>query len=407
MPRHLLIVTGPDQGRVISLPESDTLLIGRSRATEARLVDPHVSRVHCRVRVQGDEVLVTDAESAGGTFINGSRLPAPRVLLPGDVLRIGHTELRYGTGEVLAEADTLPPLAPQGSRPSLGLSELVGQTFGNFQIGDMLARGQNGMVFHALDVAQNQPVALKVLGPEVARDDEQRERFIRAMRTVLPLRHPNLVPVLAAGKSGPHCWLAMEYIEGENLAQVVQRAGTSGMLDWRPALRTAIQVTRALAYAHGQQIIHRNVTPMNILLRSRDRSAVLGDLMLAKALEGTYAREVTLQGTLLGDVNYLSPERTGGEAEVNGRSDLFSLGGVIYAVLTGRPPFADLSKVETLHKIRSADPAPPRRFQMAVPEDLEAIVLRLLAKRPEDRYPSAAAALLALEQLAQKSGVAA
>jgi serine/threonine-protein kinase len=232
------------------------------------------------------------------------------------------------------------------------------------------------------------------------------QRFVRAMKTVLPLRHPNLVTLYGAGKVGQHCWLAMEYVAGESLTHVIQRIGVAGMLDWRHALRAAAHVGRALEYAHGQQIIHRNVAPPNILLRAEDKVAKLGDLMLAKALDGVLAQQVTRPGELVGDVNYMSPERTKSSMEgVDGRSDIFSLGATVYALLTGRPPFADVSLVETITKIRKADPEKPKKYQMSIPDLFEGTVLRMLAKRPEDRYQSAADLLKDLERVAKYQGV--
>ena len=134
------------------------------------------------------------------------------------------------------------------------------------------------------------------------------QRFVRAMKTVLPLRHPNLVTLYGAGKTGPYCWAAMEYVEGESMKQVIQRVGVAGMLDWRYGYRVAVHIARALDHAHGQTIIHRNVTPTNILFRTADKTAQLGDLMLAKALEGNLAQQITRPGELVGDVAYMSPE---------------------------------------------------------------------------------------------------
>jgi serine/threonine-protein kinase len=198
----------------------------------------------------------------------------------------------------------------------------------------------------------------------------------------------------------------MEYVEGQSLAQLAQRAGAAGALDWRQALRVATHLAWALEYAHGRQVIHRNLTPMNVLVRGRDRVAKLGDLMLAKALDGAHAVNLTDEGDLLGDLNYLSPERTYPGAGVDERSDLFSLGAMLYALLTGRPPFADASPIETIKKLREANVERPKSFQRAVPDPLEAIVLKLLARRPEHRYQSATALLGDLERLAPAQGTA-
>jgi serine/threonine protein kinase len=201
-----------------------------------------------------------------------------------------------------------------------------------------LGRGTSSMVFRANDTQNGQAVALKVMLPEFARNEEDMQRFVRAMLTMLPLRHPHLVTVLGAGKSGPYCWCAMELVEGESLTEVIQRIGVAGMLDWKYAFRVAVHVGRALEYAHGQGIIHRDVSPVNILMRTEDKVVKLGDLMLAKALEGALAQQVTRPGELVGDVNYMSPERTRGQTDgVDGRSDLFGLGATCYALLSPGP----------------------------------------------------------------------
>jgi hypothetical protein len=416
MQKQLVVTAGPDQGRVFPLPEADTLLLGRSRATETRLVDPHVSRLHCRIEVRGDDVLVADNDSAGGTFVNGRRVAGPHALRVGDVLRVGQTELRL-QAVVPDEASTVPP-GPRPAAPpavpqvpladlvGLPAAELVGQTISRYQIGPVLAKGQTGVVFHARDTEADLPVAFKVLLPRLTADETRRDRFVRAMKTVLPLRHDNLIAVYAAGGTGRYCWLAMEYVEGESLTQWVQRAGVAGRLDWRNALRVVAHVARALEYAHGRQIVHRNVTPMNVVVRGRDKVAKLGDLMLAKALEGELAVNLTEPGELLSDLDYISPERTYPSAALDERSDLFSLGATAYALLTGRPPFAADSPIETIKKVRAAQPEPLRKFQMSVPDPFQDVVLKLLARRPEDRYPSATDLLRDLERMAKAQGIA-
>jgi serine/threonine-protein kinase len=191
----------------------------------------------------------------------------------------------------------------------------------------------------------------------------------------------------------------MEYVEGESLTQWVQRAGVAGMLDWRNAVRVTAQIARALEYAHAQQILHRNVTPMNVVVRGRDKVAKLGDLMLAKALEGALAVNLTEPGEMLSDLDYIAPERTYPSATSDERSDLFSLGATLYALLTGRPPFAGDSPIETIKKVRAAQPESPRKAQMAVPQQVEDVVLKVLARRPEDRYANATALLRELERM--------
>jgi hypothetical protein len=403
--KQLVVTSGPDQGRVFLVPPADTLLLGRSRATESRLTDPHVSRLHCRVETKGDDVVITDNDSAGGTYVNGRRISGPHIVRPGDTISVGQTELQLRTVSA-DDADTVPPRSQPTAPPpqsvevgGLPLADLVGQTISRYRIGSVLAKGQHGVVFHARDTEADLPVAFKVLGPRLADDETRRERFVRAMKTVLPLRHENLITVHAAGKTGRFCWIAMEYVEGESLTQWVQRAGVAGMLDWRNAVRVTAQIARALEYAHAQQILHRNVTPMNVVVRGRDKVAKLGDLMLAKALEGALAVNLTEPGEMLSDLDYIAPERTYPSATSDERSDLFSLGATLYALLTGRPPFAGDSPIETIKKVRAARPEPPRKTQMAVSQQVEDVVLKLLARRPEDRYANATALLRELERM--------
>jgi serine/threonine protein kinase len=404
MAKKLLIIAGPDKGKAFTLPVADTLLLGRSKATEARLADPHVSRVHCRVQIDGNLVILSDFESAGGTFVNGKKINEQE-LKPGDTIRIGDTQIRY-VDEDVTEASTLAPGGMPSPHPmpiaADQLTELVGKTLAHFEIGPVIGKGRSGVVFKAKDTKGNQAVAFKILWPEFSQNDEEMQRFIRAMKTMMPLHHPNLVTIYGAGKTGGYCWIAMEFVEGESLTQVIQRIGIAGLLDWRNALKVAVDIARALEYAQQHQIIHRNITPQNVLVRSSDKLAKLGDLMLAKALEGTLAEQITQPGTLVGDVSYMSPERTrGNPAEIDGRSDVYSLGALLYVLLTGRTPFSADSLAEMIRKIRQEGPEKPKKFQLAIPDQLEGTVLKMLAKQPQDRFPTATDLLRDLERIAK------
>src|SRR5262249_16167264 len=158
---------------------------------------------------------------------------------------------------------------------------------------------KRGYIFHARDLRKNLDVALKVFEPAFAKDPKAVQRFVKAMKIVLRLRHPHLVSVQAAGKTGLFCWLAMEYVAGESLAAVIGRIEGSGTLDWRHVLRFAIYVTQALVFAHGKGLIHRNITPHNILLGSKPQETKLADLMLAKAVEGDQPLPLTAHGTVV------------------------------------------------------------------------------------------------------------
>jgi serine/threonine-protein kinase len=197
----------------------------------------------------------------------------------------------------------------------------------------------------------------------------------------------------------------MELVDGESLTQVIKRIGVAGMLDWKHAFRVATHVTRALQFAHEQHIIHRNVTPQNILVQASDKTTKLGDLMLAKALEGTMAQQVTRPGELVGAVEYMAPERTRGIQEIDGRADIYGLGATLYALLTGHPPFEGQTLVEKITRIRQSEPVKPSKYQIGINGFFEGAVLKMLAKRPEDRFETAGALLKELERIGKLAHV--
>jgi eukaryotic-like serine/threonine-protein kinase len=402
MPAQLTVVAGPDEGNAFPLEPGATLLIGRGRNAGAQLSDPSVSRVHCEVKVEGERAVLLDLGSNTGTRVNGQRVERHE-LDPDDLIALGNTRLRFDApdedveeGRVPTEADR-PPLLPAES-----MGQLAGCWVGRYQLERLLARGQSGVIFQGRDSKRDQPVAVKVFWPELARDPREVRRFIRAMKTALPLNHAHLVRTLNAGLTKPYCWVVMELVEGKNLADLLER---DGPFPWQQALRVAVHVSRALVFAHFHRIVHRNVSPRNVLLTAADRVAKLGDLLTAKALQDSPSLQVTKPGELLGDFHYLAPERTSGlPGEGDPRSDLYGLGATVYALLTGRPPLRGSSMIETLLKIRQEAPTAPKRLQPGIPDALDAAVMKLLAKGPEQRYQTAAELLGALERLAKAAG---
>jgi serine/threonine protein kinase len=350
-----------------------------------------------------------DDGSTGGTFVGEVRVTSKR-LRPGDVISAGDSKLRYlieaaDDETTLAKGLQNPPPAKSGSVPQL--KDLVGQQFADYRLDEIITMGHSGMVFRGTDMVKNRPVAVKVLTPDLARSEEQKERFVRAMKTTSPIRHPNIVRLYNAGKKGPFCWAAMEYIDGESLISVIDRIGVEGMLDWRDVWHVAVHVGSALTEAYNQQIIHRNVTPTNIMRRKSDKSCVLGDLMLAKGLQGALAQQVTQPGQLIGDLPYMSPERTQSDAEVDCRSDLYGLGATLYALLTGRPPVDGEVLPVLVKNVRQQVPESPKKYQLAVNDLFGDLVMRLLEKRPEDRYETPGALLKDLDRIGNYNGLTA
>lgn len=394
------IIAGPDNGRTFNIADGQTLVVGRGEKSDTQINDPRVSRVHCQVRIDGGHTLLTD-KSTAGTAVNGEPIDQSRELQLGDVIEIGNTKLRFQL-ESATEQTTLIDNALNTPRPQSAvtpLKNLVGNTLAHYRLDKIIAKGTSGMVFKARDTRKDRPAAVKVLAPEFTSDDTQRMRFVRAMKTMIDVRDPHIVELFAAGKNGPYCWAAMQYIDGENLAQVIDRMGIDDMLDWHEVWRVAVHIGRALAAAQKANIVHRNVTPTNILRRSSDKACLLGDLMLAKALEGTLAQQITQPGQLIGDVPYMSPERTRNQDDTDHRSDIYGLGATCYALLTGRPPFESDSLPELVRMVRQDDPPPPKQFQLAVNDQFQDCVVKMLAKRPEQRQQSAIELLRDLERI--------
>jgi serine/threonine protein kinase len=409
MSLQLVVVAGPDAGKTFTLQPGSDLMLGRGEKSFYRITDPRVSRAHCQIAVEGESAVVTCNGGSGGTKVNGKKIDKHKLKL-GDVIQIGDTQLRLHMGDFpldVGMAVVTPGTAAKPTAADVGqLEELVGKQLSHYEVMHVLARGRSCVVFFANDPENdNRPVALKVLLPEFSKDEAEMQRFVRAMKTVLPLRHPNLVTTYAAGKTGSYCWVAMEFIAGETLRDVIKRIGVAGMLDWKHAFRAAVDVARALEYAHEKGIVHRNVTPTNILLQATDKVHKLGDVMLAKALEGSLAEQITRTGELVGDLAFMSPERTRGLTDLDQRSDLYGLGATLYALLTGRPPFEGTTMIEQITKIRQHEPVKPTKYQLSIPAQFQDVVMKLLAKKPADRYQSAKDLLKDLERVAKFTGV--
>ena len=240
-----------------------------------------------------------------------------------------------------------------------------------------------GIVYKARQIKANRTVALKMILAGQFASAEDVKRFETEASAAAKLDHPNIVPIFEVGEHEGRHFYSMGFIDGQSLSDVLRE----GPLAPKEAARLIRQVSQAVEYAHTQGIIHRDLKPQNILL-SRDRSPRVTDFGLAKQLAG--ASELTATGQILGTPSFMSPEQARGDGQAIGPlSDVYSLGAVLYCLLTGRPPFQSANVIETLRQVVAQEPVSPRLLNGAVGHDLETITLKCLQKDPAKRYQSA------------------
>ena len=242
--------------------------------------------------------------------------------------------------------------------------------------------GSGGMatVFLAQDLKHRRKVAVKVLKPELA-VSLGAERFLREIDTTASLRHPHILPLYDSGEVRGALYYVMPFVEGESLRDLLRREGRLPLDD---ALRIAREVAGALAYAHTRGIVHRDIKPENILLESGH--AVVTDFGIARAVREAGTESLTGAGVSLGTPAYMSPEQAAGERELDGRSDLYSLGCVLYEMLAGQPPFVGPSASSVIRQHMVVEPRPIANLRPAVPAPVAAALERALAKNPADRF---------------------
>ncbi len=272
--------------------------------------------------------------------------------------------------------------------------------FDEYEVLEKLGEGGMGRVYKARQAELDRVVALKVLNPEVS-SRQAFERFKREAAVLDRLRHPNIVRLFTMGRVGNRTYFTMDYIDGRSLEELIREAG--GPEDRERLVRIVARVARAVHYAHGQGVIHRDLKPSNIIV-AEDGTPYITDFGLAREVDAEFT--LTMPGTAVGTAAYISPEQAEGDREkVGPRSDVYGLGAMLYEVLTGRPPFEGPGPAVVLKNVCSLPPVPPGVIDPTVGEGLEAVCLKCLAKRPEDRYASAEQVGEDLERWLQGAGV--
>jgi eukaryotic-like serine/threonine-protein kinase len=264
----------------------------------------------------------------------------------------------------------------------------------HYELDCEIGRGGMGIVYRARDRRLKRTVAIKVLPPELAFRSEIRSRFLREAETAAQLSHPNIVPIYTVDEQEQLVFFVMAYVAGDNLAKRLHERGVLTIDETRRILR---DVADALAYAHERGVVHRDIKPDNILLDASTGRPMVTDFGIARAMDSTGDSRLTATGMAIGTPAYMSPEQAAGEREIDGRSDLYSLGILGYQMLTGEPPFTASSTPAMLVKHISERPVPVEQRRADVPTDLGRCIMMLLEKEPANRFPNATALVAALD----------
>ena len=264
-----------------------------------------------------------------------------------------------------------------------GAHRMIGQTvLGVYELVDVLGQGGMSVVFKARHKMTEQEVALKILPPELAAHSQVKSRFLEEAKALAALDHPNIVHLYNFGQENGSFVLAMQFVAGRTWERLILE---NKRLDWKASSRIAIDVLKALEYAHGRGVVHRDMKPSNVLVRAHDASATVMDFGIAKMAQST---KLTATGQTMGTVRYMSPEQVRGQ-EVDLRTDIYSLGATLYESLVGDTPFDGQTHFEIMTKHLSEAPKRPSSLGIELPGDVEDALMRSLAKRAEDRFESA------------------
>ncbi|MDA1230601.1 MAG: serine/threonine-protein kinase [Planctomycetota bacterium] len=360
-----------------------TLLFDDEASTESVSIAAHVeSCAACQDRLRQ---LVTwdDDEAEARRLLNGhSRQTGPS----GVTNPTRHADHHVDNGSKQYETDSAREYLSPPSHP-----EMLGR-LGRYEIEREIGSGGMGVVFKGWDSELNRPVAIKVLGRHLARSGAARQRFGRESRAAAAVVHEHVVAIHNVESDGETPFLVMQFVAGESLQARVDRVGPPGVAE---VLRVGIQTASGLAAAHEQGIVHRDVKPANILLEHGVERVLLTDFGLARTVDDA---SLTQTGIVAGTPHYMSPEQASGEP-TDQRSDLFSLGSVLYFVATGHPPFRAERAMGILHRICHDQQRPVWQVNAAIPDELSDIIDRLLEKRAHRRFASATAVREALIRL--------
>jgi tRNA A-37 threonylcarbamoyl transferase component Bud32 len=281
-----------------------------------------------------------------------------------------------------------------------GAQRMLGQTvLGQYELSDVLGQGGMSVVFKGRHKLTDQEVALKILPPELAAHSQVKGRFLDEAKALAALDHPNIVHLYNFGQENGSFVLAMQFVQGKTWERMILE---NKRLDWKASCKITIDVLKALEYAHGRGVVHRDMKPSNVLVRAHDGMATVMDFGIAKMTTST---RLTATGQTMGTVRYMSPEQVRGQ-DVDLRTDIYSLGATLYESLVGDTPFDGQTHFEIMTKHLSEPPKPPSALGIEVPAAIEEALMKSLQKKATDRYETARDMRKVLESALKENDVA-
>ncbi len=375
----LTVARGPDEGRQFSLSPGTTHTVGSGDQDGIRLTDPKVLPGHCSLKVKPAYVLLKNLTANAGTFV-GEKKIAQSELRGMASFRIGDTMLALKPG--VAE------------KPAPATDPLLGRIIGGYKLIEVVGKGGMGTVFKATQLSLHRDVALKVLAPALAKDRNFVDLFINEARAAAQLIHPNIVQVYDAGTEGEISFFSMEYLAQGSVEEVLAR---EKKLPWPQAILMVLEAAHGLEYAEGKRIVHRDIKPDNLMLNADGRIKI-ADLGLAKRGEESKDEGV------IGTPHFIPPEQALGK-EVDTRADIYSLGATFFRMVTGRTLFGGKSAKEIVLKHINEPPPAASSIEKEIPDELDLIFARMLAKDPDQRYQTARELIAALEEVCAHHGI--
>jgi serine/threonine-protein kinase len=284
-----------------------------------------------------------------------------------------------------------PQMAPADSE--ITQDPMISKVIGGCQITERIARGGMGVVYKARQLNLGRTVAIKILSDELSRNPAYVERFLQEARSAAFLNHGNIIHINDVGEHNGIYFFIMEFVDGKNVREILKKKNA---LEVPQALQVALQVSRALQHAHRRGIIHRDIKPENIMI-TREGVVKLADLGLAKRLDSSGG--ITQAGSVLGTPFYMAPEQAKDFSKVDQRSDIYSLGVTLFKSLTGKVPFDGRTPIEVMIKAIEGKRQALRDLRPDLPPPVEALVDRMMARNPEDRFQQADDVIAAIEAL--------